>query len=71
MAILEILKYPDPRLKQESVEVETFDDELQRFLDDLEETMGDGPGAVLVQRLLGRKYPRIRVLDQPTEAAGY
>ncbi|MEJ2529401.1 MAG: peptide deformylase, partial [Gammaproteobacteria bacterium] len=35
MALLEILTVPDPRLKQVSEEVATFDNELQAFIDDL------------------------------------
>ena len=46
MAILEILTYPDPRLKQESTPVEVFDDGLCTFIKDLEETMRAGPGGV-------------------------
>jgi len=46
MAVLEILKYPDARLKEVALEVDTFDDALQRFIADLEETMRAGPGGV-------------------------
>ena len=42
MAVLEILTYPDERLKQESLPVEKFDDELRAFIVDLEETMCAG-----------------------------
>ena len=38
MAVLEILTYPDERLKQESKPVEVFDDALRAYLDELEET---------------------------------
>ncbi len=44
--LLDILKIPDERLKQPSVEVEQFDDELRTFIADLEETRQAGPGAV-------------------------
>lgn len=44
--MLEILTYPDPRLKQECRPVERFDGALARFVRDLEETMRAGPGAV-------------------------
>ncbi|MCB1736651.1 MAG: peptide deformylase [Gammaproteobacteria bacterium] len=63
MAILEILKYPDPRLKQESVDVEHFDAELQTFLDDLEATMGDGPGAVGIAAPQVARFQRIAIVD--------
>ena len=44
--IKEILTYPDVRLKQESQAVEQFDDVLLAMIQDLEDTMADGPGAV-------------------------
>ena len=37
MAVLEILVYPDRRLKQESKPVEVFNDSLSLFVADLEE----------------------------------
>lgn len=46
MSIHPILTYPDELLKRISTAVDKFDDELLRFIDDLEETMADGPGAV-------------------------
>lgn len=38
MPVLEILTYPDPRLKQESEVVTDFGDEFQHFVDSLEAT---------------------------------
>ena len=46
MAVLEILKYPDDRLKQLSEDVMELDDALQLFLDDLLETLDAAPGCV-------------------------
>ena len=46
MAVLDILVYPDPRLKQVSKPVELFDDSLRSFILDLEETLRAGPGGV-------------------------
>ncbi len=46
MSIKEILTYPDSRLKQESSEIEKFDALLQSIIQDLEDTMAEGPGAV-------------------------
>ncbi len=43
---LEILKYPDPRLKQLAEEVVVFDDALRSFVAELEQTMRAGPGGV-------------------------
>lgn len=63
MAILEILTYPDPRLKQESVVVEKFDDELLQFLRDLEETMRAGPGGVGIAAPQVGRFQRIVIVD--------
>lgn len=46
MAILEILVYPDPRLKKVSKPVETIDDSVRGFIADLEETLQASPGCV-------------------------
>ena len=46
MAILPILLYPDPRLKEVSAEIALFDEELTRLIDDLLETLYDSPGCV-------------------------
>ncbi|RLA08257.1 MAG: peptide deformylase [Gammaproteobacteria bacterium] len=46
MTILNILKYPDKRLKQTAKPVEKFDDDLKIFIKDLEQTRLSGPGAV-------------------------
>lgn len=66
MAILEILKLPDPRLKQESEPVDTFDDELQAFIDDLEETRQDGPAAVGIAAPQVGMFRRIVIIDCST-----
>ncbi|MBU6459446.1 MAG: peptide deformylase [Proteobacteria bacterium] len=39
MALLTILRYPDPRLHTEAVPVERFDNQLHQLLDDMSETM--------------------------------
>jgi peptide deformylase len=43
---MEILKYPDPRLKQTAEPVDSFDDQLRDFIRELEHTMRAGPGGV-------------------------
>ena len=45
--ILPILSYPDPRLKQQSSEVEVFDEELHALLGNMYETMLDREGVGL------------------------
>jgi peptide deformylase len=44
MALLEILKYPDPRLRTVAQPVTTIDDALRRIVDDMYETMYDKQG---------------------------
>ena len=60
---LEILTYPDERLKQVSEEVTLFDDELQQFLADLEETMRAGPGGVGIAAPQVGRFQRIALVD--------
>ena len=58
MALLEILQYPDKRLKQACDEVVLFDETLRTFIADLEETMRAGPGGV------GIAAPQVGRLEQ-------
>jgi len=44
MAILNILHYPDPRLKKMAQEVSVVDASVQQLVDDMLETMYDAPG---------------------------
>ncbi|MDH4254171.1 MAG: peptide deformylase [Gammaproteobacteria bacterium] len=44
MAMLNILEFPDPRLRTRAVPVETVDDELRRLIDSMFETMYAAPG---------------------------
>jgi len=44
MALLHILRYPDPRLRLISTPVEVVDDEIRQLLDDMLETMYAAPG---------------------------
>jgi peptide deformylase len=44
MALLHILRYPDPRLRLISTPVEAVDDEIRQLLDDMLETMYAAPG---------------------------
>lgn len=66
MAILDILTYPDERLKQESIAVVNFDADLQRFVDDLEETRLAGPGAVGIAAPQVGHFQRIVIVDVST-----
>ena len=66
MAILEILKLPDQRLKQVSEPVTVFDDELRAFIADLEETRQDGPAAVGIAAPQVGFFKRIVIIDCST-----
>ena len=44
MALLNILRYPDPRLRQKAQPVEVFDQELIKLKDDMLDTMYEAPG---------------------------
>ncbi|MGA8260734.1 MAG: peptide deformylase [Arenicellales bacterium] len=44
MALLDILVYPDPRLRRVAEKVEVFDGSLHRLIDDMAETMYEAPG---------------------------
>ena len=63
MAVLEILVYPDPRLKQISEPVETVDQALLDFIADLEETMRAGPGGVGIAAPQVGCFKRIVIVD--------
>jgi peptide deformylase len=63
MAILDILKLPDPRLKQVSEPVASFDEEFRRFVADLEETRLAGPAAVGIASPQVGRFQRIVIVD--------
>ena len=44
MALLEILHFPDPRLRKNAEPVTKVDDEIRQIVDDMFETMYDAPG---------------------------
>ncbi|MEE8260414.1 MAG: peptide deformylase, partial [Nitrospinaceae bacterium] len=63
MAVLDILVYPDPRLKEISKPVAQFDDSLRSFILDLEETMRAGPGGVGIAAPQVGRLERIVIVD--------
>ncbi|WP_426415537.1 peptide deformylase [Aestuariirhabdus sp. LZHN29] len=44
MALLDILEYPDPRLRTRAKPVDAVDRDIQKLADDMLETMYDAPG---------------------------
>ncbi|RJS91256.1 peptide deformylase [Salinisphaera sp. Q1T1-3] len=62
MAILEILHFPDPRLREVTEPITVFDEALSRFIDDMFETMYDAPGVGLAATQVG-DIRRVAVMD--------
>ena len=54
MSRLEILHYPDPRLRRRAEPVNVVDDDVRRLIDDMLETMYDAPG-------IGLSAPQVNV----------
>ena len=69
MALLDILRYPDPILKQISKPVKRFTDDTIRLIDDMVETMYAAPGVGLAAPQVGQ-LQRIIVLDVDYENPG-
>jgi peptide deformylase len=63
MARLEILVYPDERLRQVSQPVIEVDDEVRSFVSDLEETLSSLPGCVGVAAPQVGRFERILIVD--------
>ena len=53
MALLDILTYPDKRLRKEAAPVEVVDEEIQTIVDDMAETMYAAPGMGLAATQVG------------------
>ena len=62
MAILNILEFPDPRLRTIAKAVERVDDDLRQLIDDMFETMYDAPGIGLAATQ-GNVHKRLVVMD--------
>ncbi|MBI3560261.1 MAG: peptide deformylase [Gammaproteobacteria bacterium] len=63
MALLPVLTFPDPRLKERSNPVEVFDAELQSFIADLEQTLRSSPGGVGIAAPQVGRLQRIVIVD--------
>jgi peptide deformylase len=62
MALLEILEFPDPRLRTRAESVTRFDAELVRLVDDMFETMYAAPGIGLAASQVN-VHQRLLVMD--------
>ncbi len=66
MALLNILEYPDPRLRTQATPVDRVDDSVRRLIDDLFETMYAAPGVGLAASQVN-VHKRIIVVDVSEE----
>ena len=62
MALLNIIEYPDPRLRTVARPVTRFDDKLRQFVDDLARTMYAAPGVGLAATQVD-VHERVLVID--------
>ena len=62
MALLNILHFPDPRLRTVAKPVEEFDDNLRQLVSDMFETMYEAPGIGLAATQVNR-HIRLLVMD--------
>ncbi|HQP34898.1 MAG TPA: peptide deformylase [Polyangiaceae bacterium] len=66
MALLPILEYPDKRLRQKALPVESVTPDVQQLVDDMAETMYAAPGVGLAANQVGIAL-RIFVIDTANE----
>jgi len=69
MAVLKIVKYPDPVLSKRAAEVEKVTPEIARLMDDMAETMYDAPGVGLAAPP-GGVSKRVIVIDVGADVGG-
>jgi peptide deformylase len=67
MAIREIIEVPDPRLKEVSARVETFDQDLKTLIEDMFETMYHAPGIGLAAIQVGVPLRALVIDLQPDD----
>ena len=69
MALLPILRYPDPRLHTVAAPVGRVDDEIRRLIADMAETMYEAPGMGLAATQVD-VHKRIVVIDVSEDKSG-
>jgi peptide deformylase len=68
MAILNILEFPDPRLRTQAKPVEVVDDALRQLIDDMFETMYAAPGIGLAATQVN-VHKRLVVMDHSEDGS--
>lgn len=63
MAVLDIITYPDERLKQAAEDVKNFDTALHELIQNLEDTMAAGPGGVGIAATQVGVMQRVVIID--------
>lgn len=71
MALLEVLKFPDPRLRKKGVKVKEVTAELKKFAEDMLETMYSFKGIGLAAIQVAREVRLITVDTRPKEGGRY
>lgn len=66
MALLDILEYPDPRLRTKATPVDSVNDKVRRLIDDMFETMYAAPGIGLAATQVN-VHKRLIVIDVSEE----
>lgn len=66
MSILKIHTYPDKVLREKTIQITTFDEELKHLVKDMADTMYDAPGIGLAAPQIGQSLKLI-VVDRSTE----
>ncbi len=69
MARLNILEYPNPRLRIKAAPVKDVDDKIRRLIDDMFETMADANGIGLAASQVD-VHQRVIVMDLAEDSAG-
>jgi peptide deformylase len=69
MALLNILRYPDPRLHKVAAPVTVFDERLDQLAKDMAETMYDAPGVGLAATQVD-VHERLVVIDVSDDKSG-
>ncbi len=70
MSSLEILLYPDPRLKEVAHPVTEFNEELHKFIDRMKVSMYEAEGIGLAATQVGF-MKRVAVIDTSSDGSGY